>query len=330
MKQLTCEMCGSTDLIKEDGVFICQACGIKYSVEEAKKMMIDDSTKIDNYYMLAETAFNIGKYEEAENYCKKILEIDSTHYKALFLEAKRMRKQFFKNGNFFSSDEYHNIEKTEGYNNVLPTIIKKLNLIHDYLINALNHSSKSFISEIINEMYELSSFFCNQIKIICTGHDDDSWFDCWVRCGGDYAFPILDCFCNNYKNNILPLLNKYHAAPPACINKASIKLMNKANQIPMVVKRGFFRNEHAEAFNKLAKIKYMELSITLKNEEKTTDISIYRELISLMNDYKSYYYRYPDKANGDLNSLSPGTSIEDLSNRMDLYSKKIKELTHLT
>lgn len=37
MKQLTCEMCGSTDLIKEDGVFVCQACGIKYSVEEAKK-----------------------------------------------------------------------------------------------------------------------------------------------------------------------------------------------------------------------------------------------------------------------------------------------------
>lgn len=230
MKQLTCEMCGSTDLIKEDGVFVCQACGIKYSVEEAKKMMIDgivevtgtvtvdDSTKIDNYYMLAETAFNIGKYEEAENYCKKILEIDSTHYKALFLEAKRMRKQFFKNGEFFGSDEYFNIEHTEGHDNVLPTIIKKLNLIHDYLINTLNHSSKSFISEIINEMYELSSFFCNQIKI-CTDFDDE-WFHCWVRCGGDHAFPILDCFCNYYKNNILPLLNKYHAAPPACINKA--------------------------------------------------------------------------------------------------------------
>ena len=37
MKQLTCEMCGSTDLIKQDGVFVCQTCGCKYSVEEAKK-----------------------------------------------------------------------------------------------------------------------------------------------------------------------------------------------------------------------------------------------------------------------------------------------------
>ncbi len=38
MKQLTCKMCGSNDLVKQDGVFVCQNCGCKYSVEEAKKM----------------------------------------------------------------------------------------------------------------------------------------------------------------------------------------------------------------------------------------------------------------------------------------------------
>ena len=41
MKQLTCEMCGSTELMKQDGVFVCQTCGTKYSVEEAKKMMVE-------------------------------------------------------------------------------------------------------------------------------------------------------------------------------------------------------------------------------------------------------------------------------------------------
>ena len=41
MKQLVCEMCGSTDLLKEEGVFVCQSCGCKYSVEEAKKMMVE-------------------------------------------------------------------------------------------------------------------------------------------------------------------------------------------------------------------------------------------------------------------------------------------------
>ena len=29
MKQLTCEMCGGTDLVKQDGVFVCQSCGIE-------------------------------------------------------------------------------------------------------------------------------------------------------------------------------------------------------------------------------------------------------------------------------------------------------------
>lgn len=46
MKKLTCEMCGSTDLVKQDGVFVCQSCGCKYSVEEAKKMMIDGTVEV--------------------------------------------------------------------------------------------------------------------------------------------------------------------------------------------------------------------------------------------------------------------------------------------
>ena len=47
MKQIVCEMCGSKELIKQDGVFVCQSCSSKYSVEKAKKMMveIDNSAK---------------------------------------------------------------------------------------------------------------------------------------------------------------------------------------------------------------------------------------------------------------------------------------------
>ena len=68
MKQLTCEMCGSTDLMKQDGVFVCQTCGTKYSVEEAKKMMVEGtidvqgtvkiyaSEKFHNYYQVARRA----------------------------------------------------------------------------------------------------------------------------------------------------------------------------------------------------------------------------------------------------------------------------------
>lgn len=87
MKQLTCEMCGSTDLMKQDGVFVCQSCGTKYSVEEAKKMMvegtvevqgtvrIDDSAKYNNVLQLAEDAFIDGRWDSAYSYCNEALTI---------------------------------------------------------------------------------------------------------------------------------------------------------------------------------------------------------------------------------------------------------------
>ena len=43
MKRLTCELCGNTNFLKENGLFVCQDCGCQYSLEEAKKIMGGDS-----------------------------------------------------------------------------------------------------------------------------------------------------------------------------------------------------------------------------------------------------------------------------------------------
>ena len=94
MKALVCEMCTSNDIVKQDGIYVCQNCGTKYSVEEARKMMsegaivIDETSKIDNYYKLAESAKEAGNNEEAEEYCNKILEIDPEHYQAWHLKGR--------------------------------------------------------------------------------------------------------------------------------------------------------------------------------------------------------------------------------------------------
>ena len=58
MKQLTCEMCGSTELIKESGFFVCQTCGCKYSVEEAKKMMIEGTVDVQGTVKVVGNAKN--------------------------------------------------------------------------------------------------------------------------------------------------------------------------------------------------------------------------------------------------------------------------------
>ena len=100
MKQLTCEMCGSTELLKQEGVFVCQTCGCKYSVEEAKKMMVegtvevtgtvkvDNSAAIDNYLSMAKNALESSNHEEAENYANKIIELDPTHSEAWLVKGE--------------------------------------------------------------------------------------------------------------------------------------------------------------------------------------------------------------------------------------------------
>ena len=100
MKRLACEMCGSTDLVKQDGIFVCQTCGCKYTVEEAKKMMvdgtvevtgtvkIDQSSSIEKYFLLAQNAFESKNYSEAEKYCNRVIEIDENNWEAWFIKGK--------------------------------------------------------------------------------------------------------------------------------------------------------------------------------------------------------------------------------------------------
>lgn len=96
MKALTCEMCGSTNLIKDGGVFVCQSCGTKYSVEEAKKMMvegtvdvkgtvkIDTSSELQNLYEVARRAKDNDNSEQAEKYYDQILVKDPKSWEATF------------------------------------------------------------------------------------------------------------------------------------------------------------------------------------------------------------------------------------------------------
>lgn len=100
MKQLTCEMCGSTDLVRDNGVFVCQTCGCKYSVEEAKRMMvegtvdvkgtvkIDNTPQIQNYLDLSRNAYNAGNGQSAFDYANKALEIAPQHTDAWIAKMK--------------------------------------------------------------------------------------------------------------------------------------------------------------------------------------------------------------------------------------------------
>ena len=93
MKKIVCEMCEGSNFLKQDGMFVCQECGSKYTVEEAKKLMVevdgdvpaaapaapaapvaaDNSQKIENLRKLAKRAQDEDNSEMAAKYFEQLL-----------------------------------------------------------------------------------------------------------------------------------------------------------------------------------------------------------------------------------------------------------------
>lgn len=93
MKALVCEMCGSQDLVKTDGMFVCQNCGTKYTAEEAKKMMVEGTVQIDNsafvekYLANARRARTKGDWAEVEKYYNLVEQNAPENIEAIFYSA---------------------------------------------------------------------------------------------------------------------------------------------------------------------------------------------------------------------------------------------------
>ena len=100
MKTVKCEICGSISLTKTDGFFVCDYCGTKYTIEEAKKMMfegkvnvsgstiqIDSSNQIRGKLQLAVDAFEDEDLDRAYKLADEVLENDPTVSDAWYIKA---------------------------------------------------------------------------------------------------------------------------------------------------------------------------------------------------------------------------------------------------
>ena len=99
MKRLVCEVCGSNDMLKQDSMFVCQACGCKYTLDEVRKMMVegtvevtgtvkvDNTASVANYLDMARSSMAAKNNSEAEEYCKEILKMDTSVWEAWFIRG---------------------------------------------------------------------------------------------------------------------------------------------------------------------------------------------------------------------------------------------------
>ena len=95
MKAIVCEMCGSQEFAKHDGMYVCQHCGTKYDPEEAKKLMVEVSgtVKVDNSAFIQKSLQNARRakqkedWEETEKYYNIVEQDDPSNIEAIFYSS---------------------------------------------------------------------------------------------------------------------------------------------------------------------------------------------------------------------------------------------------
>lgn len=157
MKQLTCEMCGGTDLMKQDGAFVCQNCGMKYSVEEAKKMMIegtvdvqgtvkvDNSAFVERYLQNARRAKQKEDWPETEKYYNMVEQNDPTNIEAIFYSTFARVKQALLEA-----------ETRDKRQSVFKILEKSVSVIDDNYDNT-NEAHENILSEIFADINNLEN-----------------------------------------------------------------------------------------------------------------------------------------------------------------------------
>lgn len=90
MAAIVCELCGSNDVVKQDGVFVCQHCGTKYTLEEARKLLgtvqVDKSQETEKLLLLARRARDDNNSENAEKYYGLVLQEEPDNWEAYFYQ----------------------------------------------------------------------------------------------------------------------------------------------------------------------------------------------------------------------------------------------------
>jgi len=200
MKQLTCEMCGSVDVIKQDGQYVCQFCQTKYSVEDAKKMMIEGTVevqgtvKVDNtafvekYLANARRAYEKEDWEEVEKYYNLVEQNAPNNMEAVFFSAFGKAMLSLSDSDYYKRQQKFNV------------LVKSISVINDYY-------------EVTNEDKEpvLRAISCAIVKMYDTDYVYDTSVAVSTMVGGTkWQKNLMDTTKNAFVEELKQIAEKHN------------------------------------------------------------------------------------------------------------------------
>lgn len=151
MQAIKCELCGSNQLIKKDGYYQCEYCGTKYTLEEAKKLIVSGTVEVvtgnaekERLLKNAETLINLEKTSDAHSIYGKIISIYPDEVRGyvgkLLLDIDLLDKSY-------SSNEYINF-LNQGITDIF-------NYNVGYKESSIEYFDRSIYQSRLNEMLDL-------------------------------------------------------------------------------------------------------------------------------------------------------------------------------
>ena len=171
MKQIVCEVCGSNDLVKEDGCFICQYCGAKYSPEEAKRLIVEVNGKVDvsgskvtvdNTSFVERSLENARRakakedWEECEKYYNMVEQYEPTNIEAIFYSSYGKARMALVDSDRFKREQKIKVLKNsisvidDNYDNSPDKYEENKVLIQNINADLLSIMNSSFVMNTVN------------------------------------------------------------------------------------------------------------------------------------------------------------------------------------
>lgn len=171
MKQIVCEVCGSNDLVKEDGCFICQYCGAKYSPEEAKRLIVEVNGKVDvsgskvtvdNTSFVERSLENARRakakedWEECEKYYNMVEQYEPTNIEAIFYSSYGKARMALVDSDRFKREQKIKVLKNsisvidDNYDNSPDKYEENKVLIQNINTDLLSMMNSSFVMNTVN------------------------------------------------------------------------------------------------------------------------------------------------------------------------------------